>query len=73
MIHYSMSVTKESNNKIHDNNKTCFMGNEPIFALNNEEEFYNHCFSFDMLLHNANILSPKAPTCSLYAHPIDLG
>ena len=30
MIHYPMSVTKESNNKIHDNDATYFMGKEPI-------------------------------------------
>ena len=30
MFHYSMLVTKESNNKIHDNDTTYFMGKEPI-------------------------------------------
>ena len=30
MIHYAMLVTKESNNKIHDNDTTYFMGKEPI-------------------------------------------
>ena len=30
MFHYFMLVTKESNNKIHDNNTTYFMGKEPI-------------------------------------------
>ena len=31
MFHYSMLVTKESNNKIHDINTLYFMGKEPIF------------------------------------------
>ena len=30
MFHYSMLVTKESNNKIHDNDIIYFMGKEPI-------------------------------------------
>ena len=30
IILYSMSATKESNNKIHDINTTYFMGKEPI-------------------------------------------
>ena len=60
-----MLMTKEFNNKIYDNNTIYFMGKEPIFALNNKEEFYNLCLSVDVLLHKANILSPIAPTCSL--------
>ena len=30
MFYYPMLVTKESNNKIHDNDTTYFMGKEPI-------------------------------------------
>ena len=66
-------MTKESNNKIHDINTIYFMGKEPNFALMNQEEVYNLFLSVNMLLHNANILSPKVPTCSSYAHPTDLG
>ena len=73
MIHYSMSVTKESDNKIHDYNITILYGKGTNFALKNEEEVYNLFLSVDVLLHNVNILSPKAPTCSLYGHPTDLG
>ena len=43
------------------------------FFIKDEEEFYNLCLSVDILLHNYNILSPKAPTFSLYAHPTGLG
>ena len=43
------------------------------FCIKDEEEVYNLFLSVDLLLHNANILSPKAPTFSLYAHPTDLG
>ena len=41
--------------------------------MKDEEEVYNLCLSVDMLLRNANIMSPKSITCSLYAHPTDLG
>ena len=43
------------------------------FCIKYEEEVHKFFLSVDMLLHNANILSPKSPTCSLYAHPTDLG
>ena len=67
-----MWVTKESNNKIHDNKTTYFMEKEPILHQD-EEEVYNLFLSVNMLLHNADILSPKDPTFSLDAHPTNLG
>ena len=43
------------------------------FFIKDEEEFYKILFIIGMLLHNADILSPKSLTFSLYAHPTDLG
>ena len=73
MIHYSMSVTKESNNKIHDKWHNTLYGKGTNFALTNEEEVYNLCLSVNVLLHKTNVSSPKAPSLIFYAHPIDLG
>ena len=53
-----MLVSNESNNKIHYNDTTYFMGKEPILHVD-EEEVYNLFLSVNKLLQNANILSPK--------------
>ena len=63
MIHYSILMTKEFNNKTYDND-TIFYGKGTNFALDNREEVYNLCLSVDVLLHKANISSPIDPTCS---------
>ena len=50
IIHNYMSVTKESNNKIHDYNINTLWKRKQL-CIKDEEEFYNLFFSVDVILH----------------------